>query len=184
MSNVKTLLETVGPVDFEICSIGPVEPFEKKGGGTYDAQEVKIRTRSNGEVYTVRMFPSVVENGLMIGSLVRGSIGSNGYPQWEPLPTGPASANLPQRSNYKQVQAERQMKDMTDTQQRKIDEYRSSEDEKWDRIALSKIVHEFVKVAYASGKPIVDCSLDAKALTREQFRIVEELWGELYHSDT
>ena len=64
------------------------------------------------------------------------------------------------------------------TQHKKAEEYKDAETEKWDRIALSKIVHEFQKTAYAMGKSIVECSIDAKALTREQYKIVEELWNE------
>lgn len=114
MSNVNNLLKQYGPVDFEVCSVGPLESFDKKNGGTYEAHEVKIKTRSNGEIYTVRMFESLVNAGMIAGSLVRGTVGSNGYAQWELLPVGPASAAIPQpKNNSQQVHDERSMKNDT-----------------------------------------------------------------------
>lgn len=64
------------------------------------------------------------------------------------------------------------------TQEKRIEAAKDAEEQKWDRIALSKIVHEFMKVGYASGKAPDLCVLDAKELTRLQYQAVEELWNE------
>ncbi len=56
--------------------------------------------------------------------------------------------------------------------------FEESEANKWDKIALSKIVHEFMKVSLASGHD-VDKSIElANLFTRAQYKLVEELWAE------
>lgn len=62
--------------------------------------------------------------------------------------------------------------------ERKASESVVKEEAKWDKIALSKIVHEYMKAAMALGKNGEEAAVIAKAFTRHQFTAVEELWAE------
>lgn len=108
--SVNQLLKGSGSIDFEVASIGPQESFQKKSGGSYMACECKLKTRSNGEIYTVRLFPDFLQrHHIETGSLLRGTHGEP-YPQWAKVPIGEAALTHPSPSNYKQVQGETAMK--------------------------------------------------------------------------
>ena len=63
-------------------------------------------------------------------------------------------------------------------QERDTKTFQEAEAQKWDRIAMSKIVHEFMKVGYASGKSTEECVKDASDFTRAQYTLVRQLWSE------
>ncbi len=53
----------------------------------------------------------------------------------------------------------------------------------WDKIALSKIVHEYMKAGYSLGKDPALCAADAKELTKLQYTTVDQLVKDLTPSD-
>ena len=53
----------------------------------------------------------------------------------------------------------------------------------WEKIALSKIIHEFMKTGYSTGKDPMTCANDAETLTKLQFASVEKLSKEMIKSD-
>ena len=84
-------------------------------------------------------------------------------------------------SDSSEMNAEPQLKTNTAmrTEVKKQEIQRVSEDDKWSQIALSKITHEFIKTAYAQGKPIMDAVADARSLVKAQYKLVDELSEEL-----
>jgi len=102
--SMKNLLQG-GPIDFQVEYVGPLQEFPKKDGGTYEAHEVKLMTRSNSEVYSARWFAYDVLN-FKVGDLVRGELNAKGWPAWSPIESGETV------NNYQQVKAERAVADV------------------------------------------------------------------------
>lgn len=100
-----------GPVDVEYIShVGPFQKTSKKGN-TFAAYTYTFRLRSTGETFEQMLFDSDHRKIGYVGpnALIRIMAKDNGYPDYFVLPTGEASMNVPQPSNTKQVQIERQI---------------------------------------------------------------------------
>lgn len=100
-----------GPVDVEYVShVGPVSKVSK-AGKPYTAYTYTFRLRSTEETFEQMLFDSDHRKIGYVGpnALIRVMAKANGYPDYFVLPTGEASMNVPQPSNTKQVQIERQI---------------------------------------------------------------------------
>lgn len=103
MVSLSKILTSVDFLELEVCSIGPVEDFPKKAGGTYEAQECKAKTLSGDDVYTIRIFPSVAATWKE-KDIIRAKMGENGYPQYEKVDT---TATQGQPSTYHSLKNEK-----------------------------------------------------------------------------
>ena len=102
MVSLSKLLESNGPIDFIVDYVSPVQEFASKKGSMYDAHEVKLKTRSNGEVYTHRMFPSEAVKH-KVGDSIRADLDDRGYPVFAKVQSGDP------RNNYQEIKKERNM---------------------------------------------------------------------------
>ena len=127
--SLKSILKGVPDgVDLTLVTICPLESFDKKDKkGKYEAHEVKLRTEANGEIYTEKMFPNLIEQ-LHEGDTIRATLGDNGYPQYRKVMIGEA------RNNITEVKKERKLKSLRDEE------------------TIGRILHGFIQGALSSGK--------------------------------
>lgn len=99
-----------GPIDFEYISHSPFQSFAKKTGGTYEAGELTIKTRSTGAISKEKIFNEAFYRGftksLTPGCLIRATKEGK-YVNWSLVPSGEESLAVPSRPNSAQVKDER-----------------------------------------------------------------------------
>lgn len=171
---IDRLKEIGTPVDFEFVSRSPVYNKKKKDGSFMEVVDYTFKV--NGEESTEMIFKKTHELVLSKAQphqVCRASVSPDGkWVNWTLIPFGEDALKMDHPTG-------------TATQKAKKDfvEGARKEEEKWDKIALSKIVHEYMKAGYAAGKSLADCVEDAKVLTTEQFAAVEQLWAERLASE-
>ena len=102
MSKINDRLRKSGPINFSLDYIGPLQDFDKKSGGTYQARECKLRIPATSEIIDMRLFDNLV-GSMKIGSVIRGEAGAGEYPNWSPVGSG----HLTPENNIEQVKNER-----------------------------------------------------------------------------
>lgn len=70
-----------------------------------------------------------------------------------------------------------------DGDRKKLEEQKKTEEAKWERIAVSKIVHNYMLEGMKMGKEPALAAADAKEWTRIQYSTVEQLVRDLTPSD-
>lgn len=96
------------------------------------------------------------------------------FPVWTPKEGAEARAAAnPQPSGNTRMDGDR----------KKLEEKTKAEEAKWERIALSKITHNFLLEAYKLGKTSGEAGADAKEWVRMQFTTVDQLAAEMTPSD-
>lgn len=100
MPSLTKLLEANERIDFVIDYISPLQEFDKKDGGTYQAHEVKLKTMSNNVMYDARFFENHPHK---TGDMVRGYLNAKGYPDFTKVESGEP------RNNGQEVKKEREL---------------------------------------------------------------------------
>lgn len=99
------------PIDFEFVSRSPEYKKKKKDGSFMDVYDYVFKTRADGNQTTEMIFKKTHEFSLckaVPGQLCRASVSADGkWVNWEVLPMGPESANIPSVGNTRQVAGER-----------------------------------------------------------------------------
>lgn len=164
-------LKQSGPIDFTFVSRSPLLNLKKKDGGYYEAYEYTFTV--GGKERKEKIFPGdhdYVLSKAELHQVCRAEVNPQKpkFVKWTLIPFGEAALSVPKPASNTQMN-------------KNAGAYNDSQDaeqSKWDKIALSKIVHEFMKAGYASGKSIETCAEDAEKLTKAQFQVADRIWTE------
>jgi hypothetical protein len=164
--NLNTLLKGAGEqgVVFNVKTVGSKRLFDKKDGGTYEAQSCELEVRATGEIFDVRLFPNfIIQNNIKAGSLIRGVAGEK-YAQWYPVTIGEESLDEYHEPAGREVKREFELSE--------AEKKMRAEKEK---VVISQICHGFMEGAIASGKTAKEARTIAKDAYREHSELVEEI---------
>lgn len=165
---IDVLKEQGSPIDFTFISRSPLLNLKKKDGGYYEVYEYTFTV--GGKERIERIFPKThdfVLSKAQLHQVCRAEVDGQ-YVKWTLIPFGEDALKVPKPASNTQM-----IKNAG-----AYNESQDAEQSKWDKIALSKIVHEFMKAGYASGKSIETCAEDAEKLTKAQFQVADRIWTE------
>lgn len=102
MASLSKIIGNTGPVDLVIDYIGSETDMQKKGGGSYKAHKIILKSSSTGETFEDKIFPNQIDY-YKVGDMVHVDLNDKGYVAFSKVESGEP------RNNYKEVKKERAM---------------------------------------------------------------------------